>query len=117
MYQAHPQGADGLVTGFIKSVSFLSHASEAVAAVYRSVGLGLKRNLGLVAASGADSGEELTGSSGSVLASITAGLAALGLVLEATLSVEFLLTGGEYELLSALFTDQSLVFKHCFPSL
>jgi len=38
------------------------------------------------AAGSADSGEILTGTAGSVLASIAAALAALGLILEATLS-------------------------------
>ena len=82
-----------------------AHLSEALAAENRTVGLGLEGNLGLAAATGASSGEELTGTAGSVLASITASLAALGLVLEAALCVELLLTGGEYELVAALFAN------------
>ena len=82
-----------------------AHLSEALAAEHGTVGLGLEGNLGLAAATGAGSGEELTGGPGSVLASITAGLAALGLVLEATLSVEFLLAGGENEFVAALFAN------------
>jgi hypothetical protein len=39
----------------------------------------------------------------SVLAGVTAGLAALGLVYETLLSVELLLTGGKDELIAALF--------------
>ena len=82
-----------------------AHLSEALAAENGTVGLGLEGNLCLAAATGASSGEELTGTAGSVLASITASLAALGLVLEATLCVELLLTGGEHELVAALFAN------------
>ena len=57
------------------------------------------------AAACASSSEELTGATGIVLASITAGLAALGLILEAALCVELLLTGGEHELLAALLAN------------
>ena len=81
----------------------LPHLSKALAAVHRAIGFGLKGNLRLAAAGSTDSGKELAGTAGSVLASVTAGLAALGLVLEAALSVEFLLTGGENKLIAALF--------------
>ena len=74
-----------------------AHLSEALAAEHGTVGLGLEGNLCLAATTGAGSGEELTGATGSILASVTAGLAALGLVLEAALCVELLLTGGEHE--------------------
>ena len=80
----------------------LADLGEAVAAVNRTIALGLKRNLGLATASSAGSGKELTGSAGSILAGSTASLALLGLVLETTGSVELLLTGGENELLAAL---------------
>ena len=80
-----------------------THLSEALAAENGTVGLGLEGNLGFVAAASAGSGEELTGATGSVLAGIAAGLAALGLVLEAALCVECLLTGGENEFVAALF--------------
>ena len=80
-----------------------AHLSEALAAEHGTVGLGLEGNLRLATATSAGSGEELTGATGSVLASVTAVLAALGLVLEATLSVESLLTSGEHELVAALF--------------
>ena len=86
-------------------LAFSLHLSEALAAEYGTVGLGLKGNLCLAAATCAGSGEELTGATSSVLASVTAGLAALGLVLEATLSVEFLLAGGENEFAAALFAN------------
>ena len=82
-----------------------THLSEALAAENRTVGLGLEGNLCLATAACAGSGEELTGATGSVLASVTAGLAALGLVLEAALCVELLLTGGEHELVAALFAN------------
>jgi len=82
-----------------------THLSEALAAEHGTVGLGLEGHLGLAAAACAGSGEELTGATGIVLASITAGLAALGLILEAALCVELLLTGGEHELLAAIFAN------------
>ena len=82
-----------------------THLSEALAAENGTVGLGLEGNLCLAAATCAGSGEELTGATGAVLASVTAALAALGLVLEAALCVEFLLTGGESEFLAALFAN------------
>ena len=81
----------------------LSLTSEALAAVNRTIGLGLEGNLCLAAAGCAGSGEELTGTAGSSLASVTAALAALGLVLEASLSVELLLTSRVHELVAALF--------------
>jgi ABC-type uncharacterized transport system permease subunit len=90
------------------------HLGEALAAEHGTVGLGLEGNLSLAAATGAGSGEELTGSAGSVLAGITAGLAALGLVLETTLSIESLFASGEHELLATLFANQILIFVHCF---
>ena len=90
---------------FLLLIVFLAHLCKAIAAVNRTIALGLKRNLGLATAGSAGSGEVLTGTAGSVLASITAGLAALGLVLEATLSIELLLTGGENELLTALLAN------------
>ena len=84
-------------------LSALAHLSEALAAVHRTVRLGLKGNLGLATAGSANSSEELTGATSGVLASITASLAALGLVLEAALCVELLFTGGENEFVAALF--------------
>ena len=82
-----------------------THLGKALAAVDRTVRLRLKRNLGLAATGSADSGEVLAGTTGSGLAGIAAGLAALGLVLETALSVELLLTGGEHELLATLFAN------------
>ena len=82
-----------------------AHLSEALAAENRAIGLGLEGNLGLATAACAGSSEELTGTTGSVLTSVAAGLAALGLILEAALCVELLLTCGEYELVAALFAN------------
>ena len=81
----------------------IAHFGKALAAVHGTVRLGLERNLRLAAAGCANSGEILAGAAGGVLASIPAGLAALRLVLEAALCIELLLTGGEHELLAALF--------------
>ena len=78
-----------------------AHLSEALAAVHGPIGLRLERNLCFAAAASAGSGKELTGATSGVLASVTASLAALGLVLEATLRIELLLTGGEHKFLTA----------------
>ena len=86
-------------------LALVAHLSEALAAENGTVGLGLEGNLCLAAATGAGSGEELTGATGASLTSIAAGLAALGLILEAALCVELLLTGGENELVAALFAS------------
>ena len=85
---------------------------EAIAAVDRTVGLRLERDASLAAASRAGSGEVLSGATGRVLTSVAAGLAALGLVLEAALRIKLLLTGGENELIAALFAYQGLVLVH-----
>ena len=98
---------------FAIALAFVAHLSEALAAEYRAIGLGLEGHLGLAAAACTGSGEELTGTTSVVLASVTAGLAALGLILETTLSVELLLAGSEHELVAAFLTYQSLVFVHC----
>ena len=79
------------------------HSGEAIGAVDRPVGLGLKGNLRLTAAGGAGRGEVFSGTTGSVLAGVAASLAALGLVLEASLCIELLLTGSEHEFLATLF--------------
>jgi hypothetical protein len=92
----------------------IAHTREALAAVYRTVGLGLERHTSLTTAHSAGSGEILAGTAGRILAGVAAGLAALRLVLEATLSVEFLLTGSEHEFVSAFLAHKSLVFKHFF---
>ena len=89
----------------LRILALCAHLSEALAAENGTVGLGLEGNLCLAAAACAGSGEELTGTTSVVLTSIAAGLAALGLILEAALCVELLLTGGENELVAALFAN------------
>ena len=86
-------------------LTLVAHLSEALAAENGTIGLGLEGNLCFAAAACAGSGEELTGTAGSVLASVTASLAALGLILETALCVEFLLTSGENEFVAALFAN------------
>lgn len=95
-----------------KKLLLFFDSCEALAAVYGSVAGGLERNFCFLAASSANGGEHLTLSLGCVLACVTACLASLGLVLEALLCVEFLLTCGEYELVAALFARQCLVLVH-----
>ena len=96
----------------LRKLAVGTHLSEALAAEHGTVGLGLEGNLRLAAAASAGSSEELTGTTGSVLAGIAACLAALGLVLETTAGVELLLAGGPDELLAAILAYQSLVFVH-----
>ena len=86
-------------------LAVLAHLGEALAAVDGAIGLGLEGNTSFAAAVGADSSEIFSGATGSILASVTASLAALGLVLEASLSVEFLLTGGEHELVATFLAN------------
>ena len=109
MYRHRPENkkesAERLTLFVVWQLALVAHLSEALAAEYGTVGLGLEGNLCLAAATGASSGEELTGTTGIVLASVTASLAALGLVLEAALCVEFLLTGGKHEFVAALFAN------------
>ena len=92
------------MAGFFIHKSVL-HASEAIAAVHRTVSLGLKGNLGFAAAGSAGSREVLSGTAGSILAGIAASLAALRLILEAALSIELLLTGGEHKFGTAFLTN------------
>ena len=81
-------------------------SSEAVAAVDGAIVAGLKGDLAGLAALGADSVEHgAGGGAGLTLAGIAAALAALGFVGEAFFSIELLLTGGEHELLAALFAN------------
>ena len=86
-------------------LAFCAHLREAFAAENGAVRLGFKGNLCLATATGAGSGEEFTGATGSILASVTASLAALGVVLETALCVEFLLTGGEHIFVATLFAN------------
>ena len=103
-----PHGRRPIIFASIFNLSdsaFPAHLGEALAAVHRTVSLGLKGNLGFAAASSADSGEILARATGSGLAGIAASLAALRLILEAALSIELLLTSGKHELLATLFAN------------
>ena len=100
--KAAPKGA---AFACLLLLAFCAHLSEALAAEYGTVGLGLEGNLCLTTATCAGSSEELTGTTGVSLTGVTASLAALGLILEAALCVEFLLTGGENEFVAALFAN------------
>jgi len=91
--------------GLIRLSLLVPHLGEALAAVHGTVRLRLEGHAGFAAAGGADSGEILPGTAGRVLAGVTAGLAPLGLVLEAALGIELLLAGGEHELLAALLAN------------
>ena len=83
-----------------------SSVCKAVAAVDGTVAAGLERNLAFLAALGADCiVHHALGTSSDTLAGCTAGSAALGLIFEATLCVEFLLTCGEDELLAAILAN------------
>ena len=99
----------------LEALLFL-HAGEALAAVNGTIFTGLEGHLAGFAAGGASGVEHLAGGTGGLLASVTAVLAALGLILEAAGSVEFLFTGGEYELIAALFAYQGLVLIHLLDS-
>ena len=81
--------------------ALLAHFGEAFAAVYRTVGLGFERNTSLSAASSTGSGEIFARATSRVLSGVTAGLAALRLVLETALCIEFLLAGRKHKFLTA----------------
>jgi hypothetical protein len=84
----------------------------AIAAVNRSVVARLERNLSFLAAARADGGKELTRRLIGVLPQIAALFAALRLVLEASLSVEFLFTRGESEIFAAFLALKNFVLIH-----
>ena len=86
----------------------------ALAAVYRLAIGRIEGNLALLTAISANGVEHLSATAGSVLSDVAAGLASLGLVLEALLCIELLLTRGEHEVTAAILTFQRLVLKH-FP--
>ena len=90
----------------------LLHLGEAFAAIDGSIALGLEGHSGLLAASGASGGEILSGATGGSFSGVAAGLAALGLVLEATLGIKFLLTGGENKFIAAFFANECFVLEH-----
>ena len=79
--------------------------------------MGLEGNLACVAAVSAGCIEHLACATlTAVCLELSAAItASLGLVLETLFSVKLLLTGGEYEFLSAVFADQCLVCVHSIP--
>ena len=95
-------------------LSLSATGGEALAAVYGTVLLGFERNLGGLSAFRADSVKHLTRRTCSTagLASLTAGLASGGLVLESLFGIEFLFTGSENELSATVFAYQRFVFVH-----
>ena len=96
----------------------LASIAETIAAIDRAVVAGLEGDFAGLAAFGTDGVIHLTlaaATAGVLLAGVTAGLAALGLILEPTLSVEFLFAGGENEFLTAVFADESFVLIHEIP--
>ena len=82
-----------------------SSCCKAVAAVDGTIAGGLEGNLAFRTALGANGIIHHALGTSSALAGSAAGLAALGLILEATLCVEFLLTCGENKLLAAVFAN------------
>ena len=87
---------------------------KAFAAIHRSVISRLEGHFGLGAAVGANGGVHLSLLLRRILSGVTAGLASLRLVLEASFCIEFLLTGSEHELRATVFAHQGLVFVHSF---
>ena len=81
------------------------HLRKAITAVHRTIALRLERHSGLAAAGSASGSEELAGTTDSILASIAAGFATLGLILETALCIELLLAGRENKLIAALFAN------------
>ena len=88
----------------------------ALAAVNGTVASGLEGHLGGLAAAITDHVVHGTVSAGSatvlLTASLTAGGAAAGFILEALIGVELLLAGGEDEFVAALTALEGLVFEH-----
>ena len=91
-----------------------SSCSVASAAVHSLTLSRIEGHLASCAAVCAYGVEHLSGSLGAVLSCIAASLASLGLVLEALLSIELLLTCGEHEIRAAIFALQRLVLVHVF---
>jgi len=104
------------ISSFFKLMENLSVSlfSKALAAV-DSLAFGrIEGHLALLATVRTDSGEHFSRSLLRVLSCGTALLASLGLVFKALRSIEFLLTGGEHEIVAAIFALQCLVLVHGF---
>jgi len=94
----------------------LLHIGEALAAIHRSVIGGLEGNLCFFSAVCAYCDEHFALGFVGALLVVAARLAPLGLVLEASLRVKFLLSGSENELRVAVLADKFFVLIHCFFS-
>ena len=99
---------------FVCELVLVAVGFEASAAVHRTIALGLEGHLSGGAAAVADHFEVLTLAAVGVLGATgsTALVATGGIVLEALVSEELLLRGGEHEFLAAITAYESLVFKH-----
>ena len=98
---------------FLYTLLSVAVSGEALAAVDGTIALGDEGHGSGLAASSAGRLEHLAGSGSAVRLTGGAALAAAGgLVLEALLSVEFLLASGEHELSAAVAANQRLVFVH-----
>ena len=93
------------------------HLGKALAAVNGTVSLGLEGNLCFLSAGCASRSEELSRTVALLFTLVAAFLAALRLILEASLGIELLLSCCEYEFSSAFFADQCFVFVHFATSL
>jgi len=107
---------DGLASEFL-SEGWLPAGLEAGAAVDRPVVPRLERNTGRCAACCAHGIVHLALTAFGALAAggllcVTAGLAALGLVLEALLCIELLFSGGENEFHATVTAYENFVFEH-----
>lgn len=92
---------------------------ETITAINCTVIARLKGNFALTSAGRADGIEHLAVicivSTGIALASVTTGLAALGLIVKAFFRKEFLIFGSKGELLAAILARDCFVFKHEIP--
>ena len=85
---------------------------ETIAAIDRAIALWLERHFCFLTAFGARAAKKLARTASGYFPTVTAGLAALGLVLEAALGVEFLLTSGERELFITFLALDGSVLVH-----
>ena len=110
---------DAIFASFFFSRSVVLASCGVASAAVNSLALGrIEGHFAFCATIGTNRIEHLSLSFCCGLSCCTALFALLGLVLEALLCIEFLLTGGEHELCAALFALQSLVLVHLiFPLL
>ena len=96
---------------FLSLLIVIFHRLKTSTAIYRSVVRRLEDNFRNTAAISASRFKVFTRSFSCVFLCITASLAALGLIGEALLLVEFLLSGSENKLVSTLLADKSFIYK------